>query len=71
MRLLLIAAPLLLVACQTENTSGAPGTSPEGFTGIGEEDFERAIEMISKEVSRGPPKKTLGEFRPRQRSYSE
>ncbi len=38
---------------------------------IGEEDFERAIEMISKEVSRGPPKKTLGEFRPQQRSYSE
>ena len=38
---------------------------------IGEEDFERAIEMISKEVSQGPPKKTLGEFRPRQRSYSE
>ena len=38
MRLLLIAAPLLLVACQTENTSGAPGTSPEGFTGIGEEE---------------------------------
>ncbi len=36
MRLLLIATPLLLIACQTENSSGAPGTAPEGFTGIAE-----------------------------------
>ncbi|WP_370178457.1 COG3650 family protein [Alteriqipengyuania sp.] len=36
MRLLLLATPLLLAACQTENTSGAPGTSPDGFTGIAE-----------------------------------
>tara|TARA_B100001179_G_scaffold168971_2_gene124715 strand:+ start:264 stop:689 length:426 start_codon:yes stop_codon:yes gene_type:complete len=36
MRLLLIATPLLLAACQTENMAGAPGNSPDGFTGIDE-----------------------------------
>ena len=30
-----ILAGLMLTACQTENGDGAPGTSPEGFTGIG------------------------------------
>jgi len=43
MRLLSIATPLLsasllLAGCQTENTVGAPGTSPDGFTAIGEDE---------------------------------
>ena len=42
-RLLLIVTPLLLVACQTENTSGAPGSSPEGFTGIAENETIRFL----------------------------
>lgn len=35
MRQIMLAATILLVACQTENTDGAPGTSPDGFTAIG------------------------------------
>lgn len=41
MRPLLIAAPLLLAACQGENAVGAPGTAPEGFTAIGEQERVR------------------------------
>lgn len=35
---LVLTVPILLAACQTENGSGAPGTSPEGFSDIGEEE---------------------------------
>ena len=35
MRKIMLAATILLAACQTENTDGAPGTSPDGFTAIG------------------------------------
>jgi uncharacterized membrane protein len=41
MRLLVVAIPLLLAACQTENGARAPGTSPEGFDAIGKSETIR------------------------------
>lgn len=35
---IVLIVPLLIAACQTENGSGAPGTSAEGFTKIGEDE---------------------------------
>ena len=34
--LLALGTPLLLAACQATETTGAPGTSPQGFDAIGE-----------------------------------
>lgn len=36
-----LGAALMLSACQTENGTGAPGTSPQGFDGIGEQETIR------------------------------
>ncbi|GAB5349824.1 COG3650 family protein [Alteriqipengyuania sp. 357] len=46
MRPLLICTTLLLAACQTEDTAGAPGNAPEGFTGIEENE---TVEFIGTE----------------------
>ena len=37
----LIGTTLLLAACQTQDASGAPGTSPQGFDDIGEDETIR------------------------------
>ena len=58
---ILLAASLALGGCQTENSAGAPGTSPEGFTGI---DADERIDFTGTEPFWG------GSVRGTQMTYS-